>query len=674
MMHPVCANLRLARRARGPASQRRALVSGTMLAGAVLVAALATSAALPALADGGAGGTGGAGDGGTGGVASATGAGGDGGDAPSLFAGGGGGGAGATGGNGGNGNVSFGGSGGGGGPGAAVAGGSGTDGTNGGGVSDGAGGGGGGAHGAVVTTTTTNSAVLSGGNGGKGGSDVLNGGGGGGGAGGYGAVVNGSILTYTNTSTIAGGNGGAGGGTTGVVAGSGGDGGIGVLFTNPGTLSNAGSIAAGNGGAAGTSNGGDGASGAGGAGIVGADLTIINSGTIAGGLSGDGVTRANAVTFGGTNILELRAGSTITGNVVAFSTADTLRLGGTTNASFDVSQIGATAQYQGFGIFQKTGGSTWTLTGTNTAALAWTINAGTLAVNGTMANSTMTVNAGGALGGTGTVGNTTINGGTLAPGNSIGTLTIQGNLVLTAAAAYIVEVSPTQADPTNVTGTATLAGTVQAVFGPGSYIARAYTILSAAGGRSGTFGNLTTSGLPAGFTASLSYGGTDVILNLTAALGSGPSALPNGGLNQNQFNVAGAQQLLQQRRHAAAEFPQRVRAHRQQSDQHTHAAVGRSGDRRAAGRVQADGSVPCAHDRPVRRRQERRRRRRRTRARLCARSAGAAGGDRARLFQGDEDAGVQVGAGELRAALDRLGRGLRRLQQDQRRSRGGRLA
>ena len=64
--------------------------------------------------------------------------------------------------------------------------------------------------------------------------------------------------------------------------------------------------------------------------------------------------------------------------------------------------------------------------------------------------------AGGSIGGNGTLGNTTINGGTLAPGNSIGTLSINGNLVLTSAAAYIVEVSPTQADRTNVTGTATL--------------------------------------------------------------------------------------------------------------------------------------------------------------------------------------------------------------------------
>ena len=229
--------------------------------------------------------------------------------------------------------------------------------------------------------------------------------------------------------------------------------------------------------------------------------------------------------------------------MVAFSTADTLRLGGTSNASFDVAQIGASAQYQGFGNFQKTGSSTWTLTGTNAAALSWAINAGTLSVNGTMANSTMTVNAGGTLGGNGTVGNTTINGGTLAPGNSIGTLTSRATSRSPSAAAYIVEVSPTQADRTNVTGTATLAGTVQAVFTPGNYTARTYTILSAAGGLSGTFSKVTSS-LP-GFIVSVNYTNTDVILSLTAALHL--PLLPEGGvnvnpfgLNVNQFNVATA--------------------------------------------------------------------------------------------------------------------------------------
>src|SRR5262249_44402214 len=57
---------------------------------------------------------------------------------------------------------------------------------------------------------------------------------------------------------------------------------------------------------------------------------------------------------------------------------DTLALGGKGKATFDVSSIGT--QYQGFGIFVKTGTSNWTLTGTTTAATSWQIQAGTLDV------------------------------------------------------------------------------------------------------------------------------------------------------------------------------------------------------------------------------------------------------------------------------------------------------
>ena len=47
-------------------------------------------------------------------------------------------------------------------------------------------------------------------------------------------------------------------------------------------------------------------------------------------------------------------------------------------------------------------------------------------------------------------------GGTLAPGNSIGTLTVNGNLTFNAGSTYTVEFSPSAADRTNVTGAATL--------------------------------------------------------------------------------------------------------------------------------------------------------------------------------------------------------------------------
>jgi autotransporter-associated beta strand protein len=118
------------------------------------------------------------------------------------------------------------------------------------------------------------------------------------------------------------------------------------------------------------------------------NLSIINSGSISGGLAGDGVTRANAITFtGGTNTLQLQAGYSFSGNVVDQTGNGTLQFGGSTNptASFDVSLIGAAAQYRGFASFEKTGASTWTLSGTNSAALPWSIAAGTLLVNGSLA-------------------------------------------------------------------------------------------------------------------------------------------------------------------------------------------------------------------------------------------------------------------------------------------------
>src|SRR5262249_46525393 len=171
---------------------------------------------------------------------------------------------------------------------------------------------------------------------------------------------------------------------------------------------------------------------------------------------------------------------------------------------------------------------------------ATTVNAGTLIVNGSIASSAVTVNAGAMLAGTGTVGATTImSGGTFAPGNSPDTMTVQGNLAFQSGAIYLVQVTPSAASSANVTtgGAATLAGTVNAAFLSGRYVTRNYTILTAGGGLNGTFNSLPTTTLPSGFPAALSYGATDVTLNLTANLG-GTGALGTSGLSTNQRNVA----------------------------------------------------------------------------------------------------------------------------------------
>lgn len=171
-------------------------------------------------------------------------------------------------------------------------------------------------------------------------------------------------------------------------------------------------------------------------------------------------------------------------------------------------------------------------TGDSTYTGPTTVDAGaTFIVNGSIV-SPVTVD--GTLGGSGTVGSVTVNsGGVLSPGNSIGTLTVAGDASFAAGSTYLVEVSGTAADRTNVTGAASLSGTVLASFGPGGY-ARRYTIMSAAGGRTGTFDGLTTLNLPVGLSAHLGYTPTDVQLGLTAILGSGTT------LTGNQAGVAGA--------------------------------------------------------------------------------------------------------------------------------------
>jgi len=111
------------------------------------------------------------------------------------------------------------------------------------------------------------------------------------------------------------------------------------------------------------------------------NVTIVNSGTIRAGI-GSTTAILFSDTVGSKSTLELQAGSQIIGDVLAgsLSTSDTLRLGGSTDSSFDVSLIGPSAQYQNFDIFEKTGTSTWTLTGTGTATTNWTISAGTLQI------------------------------------------------------------------------------------------------------------------------------------------------------------------------------------------------------------------------------------------------------------------------------------------------------
>jgi uncharacterized protein with beta-barrel porin domain len=119
--------------------------------------------------------------------------------------------------------------------------------------------------------------------------------------------------------------------------------------------------------------------------------------------------------------------------------------------------------------------------------------AGTLSVNGSVAGN-VAVGSAGTLGGNGTIAGSVVNTGTLAPGNSIGLLTVNGSYVQAAGSTYQVEVNNAgQGDRINVGGAAAIqGGTVQVLAAAGSYAhSTTYTIVRATGGVSGVYSGVT---------------------------------------------------------------------------------------------------------------------------------------------------------------------------------------
>ena len=90
---------------------------------------------------------------------------------------------------------------------------------------------------------------------------------------------------------------------------------------------------------------------------------------------------------------------------------------------------------EGPGSLTKIGSGTLTLTSSNTYTGPTTVTQGTLVVDGRLSSSAVSVN-GGTLGGTGYLSSITVNaGGTLAPGDSLGTLHVTSSLILAPSSA-----------------------------------------------------------------------------------------------------------------------------------------------------------------------------------------------------------------------------------------------
>ncbi|EAU42075.1 autotransporter, putative [Fulvimarina pelagi HTCC2506] len=274
--------------------------------------------------------------------------------------------------------------------------------------------------------------------------------------------------------------------------------------------------------------------------------SIVNSGTIR---ETSGAGDAILFDYGEDDRLELQPGSIIEGFVRAGAGTDTLAFGGNSGTfNFDISSVDGNnrddgEQYLDFENFEKVGAATTNLTGTNTEITDFAVNGGLLNVNGSMPNTAFAVN-GGVLGGDGTVGSFVANsGGTIAPGNSIGTLNVAGNATFQSGSVYEVEIAADGTGDQVRADTATINGGTVDVVTLDPYTAytdgQRYTIVSTANGRTGTFDSLQDDS--AFLDYNLLYTSNDVILELIRAL-----QFPDVARTFNQRQTANALMQLDQ--------------------------------------------------------------------------------------------------------------------------------
>ena len=156
-----------------------------------------------------------------------------------------------------------------------------------------------------------------------------------------------------------------------------------------------------------------------------------------------------SLSFGGTAGTVTVSGSVSAGAGLGFSTDGYTITGGTSislsgaNAAANTittdANVGATidSALAGSAGMTKAGAGSLTLGGVNTYSGGTSVNGGTLVVDGSANNTTVSVNNGGSLSGSGSVGGIVVNlGGTVSPGNVVGTQSVAGNVSLFGGGNY----------------------------------------------------------------------------------------------------------------------------------------------------------------------------------------------------------------------------------------------
>jgi outer membrane autotransporter protein len=216
-----------------------------------------------------------------------------------------------------------------------------------------------------------------------------------------------------------------------------------------------------------------------------------------------------------------------------FPTATVLRFGAADNDSAPPDSILTNGIYASRTL-EKVGSGTLAISGTTSYTGATNVLGGMLVANGNlMSSSGVFVGPNATLRGTGIVPSTVVSG-TVAPGNSIGTLTVNGNFVQNAGSVYQVQANNAgQNAMINVSGIASVNGSVQVLAQPGTYARSTnYTILSATGGLSGTYAGVSSNF--AFLRPFLRYDANDVYLTLMFG------TFAAGAQTNNQYAVGSA--------------------------------------------------------------------------------------------------------------------------------------
>ncbi|QQE12602.1 autotransporter-associated beta strand repeat-containing protein [Planctomycetota bacterium] len=248
--------------------------------------------------------------------------------------------------------------------------------------------------------------------------------------------------------------------------------------------------------------------------------TNINEGTVIAS-GGDAIGDSSTVTLADVDgaTLQLNDDETIGALAGGGSTGGDVSMQDNTLTVGDENNTEFAGVISGTGDLIKQGIGTLTLDGDNTYTGDTTVNGGALIVNGNMASPNMNVASGAMFGGSGYFAGNFTNAGTISPGNSIGTISMMGNLTLTGTSVYDMEIESTAGkgvgnDLIDVDGTADIDGTLN-VIGLSGYTPTegdTFMILEAGGGINGEFSSIVDN--LGSFNVEATYTTNDITIEL----------------------------------------------------------------------------------------------------------------------------------------------------------------